>query len=81
MEKILSTKEVAELLGYEPSVVSNWKKRYKNFPEPVATNRPAVCYDIEQVIDWIEARGARMIVEPEEAHRQYINELRYKVSQ
>lgn len=81
MGRVMSTKEVAEFVGAsEPSVVSNWRKRYDNFPKPVPTDRATVCYNIDEVIDWLEARGVRMVVETTEQHAQFIGELRWKLS-
>lgn len=82
MGKIVSTNELAELIGITPAAVSNWRKRHQGFPRPVPTDRFAVCYDLGEVIEWLEWRGPRQITVTEtmEENRMWLASLRAMVS-
>ena len=78
MDKVVSTNELAEILGCTPAAISNYRRRHENFPKPVPTERMAVCYALDDVLEWLEWRGPRRIVTTEtgEQHRMWLANLR-----
>lgn len=60
-DNIITSSQIAAMLGVAPSAVSNWKKRHKDFPEPIfvapTTQGPPISlYDVEKVLAWYEER-------------------------
>lgn len=53
MAGVLSSTQIAKLCDVQLSVVSNWKKRYPNFPEPVDQFNGSDVYDRKEVVNWL----------------------------
>ena len=54
-EATLTVSEIAELAGVSSSAVSNWKKRFDDFPDPVATAPGGrELYSIDAVERWLQ---------------------------
>jgi type I restriction-modification system DNA methylase subunit len=50
--------QIAELAGYRPSAVSNWRKRFGDFPQPVETGPGGRdLFALDQVEEWLRAHG------------------------
>jgi hypothetical protein len=45
----LSASEIADKLGYRTSAVSNWRKRFADFPRPNSRGR----YQAQEVVRWL----------------------------
>ena len=54
MSKLLTTKEVAEILGVHSATVARWKKE-KN-PVPYLQVGRQIRFEIEKVIEWLEIK-------------------------
>ncbi|MGB1506891.1 MAG: hypothetical protein ACPHDT_15560 [Acidimicrobiales bacterium] len=55
---LVGAHEIAERLEVSrPQVVHVWRKRYDDFPEPVATLRSALIWDWTQVESWARESG------------------------
>ncbi|MFI0979442.1 hypothetical protein ACH4SP_20890 [Streptomyces sp. NPDC021093] len=54
---LLSMPEIAALAKVQRPVVSNWKRRYADFPPPVTQVAGQPLFDGEQVADWLIAAG------------------------
>lgn len=57
-DKLLSSSEIADLLGVNLAAVSNYKKRHADFPDPAYRHpsaKGATLYWTDQVIEWAEA--------------------------
>lgn len=52
--KLAGNHEIAKAAGVQSSVVSNWIKRYEDFPAPVAELRCGRIWDLEKVQKWLE---------------------------
>ena len=55
---LVGAHEIAERLDVSrPQVVHVWRKRYDDFPEPVATLRSALIWNWAEVKAWAQASG------------------------
>ncbi len=50
----LSASDIADLAGVSPSAVSNWRKRYHDFPQPIEHSGRWFRYRSDQVRAWLE---------------------------
>ena len=53
----LSASDIADLAGVSPSAVSNWRKRYRDFPQPIEHSGRWLRYRSDQVRTWLETHG------------------------
>ena len=53
----LSASDIADLAGVSPSAVSNWRKRYHDFPQPIEHSGRWFRYRSDQVRAWLETHG------------------------
>lgn len=53
----ISLRRVAEMANATPQAVSNWRRRYDNFPEPVAGTDRRPLFDLEGVKAWLTQTG------------------------
>lgn len=49
--------EIAEIAGVTRSAVSNWRKRYNDFPEPRVQTESGVLFDMASIEEWLLARA------------------------
>ncbi|MFD2397090.1 N-6 DNA methylase [Prauserella oleivorans] len=62
-ESLMTAAEVARLAGVGRAAVSNWRRRYQDFPEPVAgAGSPA--FRRSEVEAWLRAQGKLTALEP-----------------
>lgn len=57
MQKYLSSADIAEVCKVTRSAVSNWKRRYTDFPPPKIENREITLYDADEMITFLNRRG------------------------
>lgn len=57
MQDFIGLSEIAELANATPQTVNNWKKRYADFPLPVAKIKAGEFYDKETIVNWLRKRG------------------------
>jgi predicted DNA-binding transcriptional regulator AlpA len=55
--EVVTATEIAELAGVGISAVSNWRKRYGEFPEPVMDRPGATLFNRAEVTRWLRATG------------------------
>ncbi len=58
VEEYGSVAEVAALAGVTKQVVSNWRKRHADFPEPVANLKMGPIFELATVRAWLATRTA-----------------------
>lgn len=56
-EILLSVSQIAELANVGRSAVSNWPKRYRDFPEPRTVTPSGTLYDAAEVERWLIEKG------------------------
>jgi hypothetical protein len=57
-DQLLTASEIAALAGVGPSAVSNWRKRFPEFPQPAATAPSGGdLFDAREVTSWLGSRG------------------------
>ncbi|KOV24895.1 hypothetical protein ADK60_23220 [Streptomyces sp. XY431] len=54
---LVSMAEIAELAQVKRPVVSTWRRRYADFPDPAAPNAGHPLFDGQQVVEWLIATG------------------------
>lgn len=59
-DDLVSIHEIAEMAGVTPPAVGNWRKRYPDFPEPVAELRTGPIFRASQVKSWLRKRRVPM---------------------
>lgn len=58
MDNLVGTRGIADRLGLKFSeTVHNWRKRYKDFPEPVANVDGMWLWEYDKVEAWAKAKG------------------------
>ena len=51
--------EIAELASVSPSAVANWRKRFPDFPSPIADLKSGPIFDENQIKLWLAKRGTQ----------------------
>lgn len=54
---LLSPSDIADLAKVKRPVVSNWRKRHKDFPSAVAGTEAKPFFSYDEVVDWLRQRG------------------------
>lgn len=54
--QLLGLYEIAEIADVNPSAVANWRKRFKDFPEPVAELKAGPVFQEGQIRLWLKRR-------------------------
>jgi tRNA G10 N-methylase Trm11 len=57
----VSPSDIAELAGVSRGAVSNWRKRFEDFPEKVSGTDANPLFDQALVMEWLTARGHEII--------------------
>jgi hypothetical protein len=57
-ERLVGASEVAQIAGVQPSAVSNWRKRYPDFPAPAGTAASGGdLFHLSAIETWLRAHG------------------------
>ena len=58
MDKLVGTAEIADRLGAKrPELIHDWRRRYPDFPQPVASLRIGFIWNWNEVERWARATG------------------------
>lgn len=63
-EALVSAAEVARLAGVGRAAVSNWRRRYADFPAPVDTGGSASAFRLDEVQEWLRGQGKLRTADP-----------------
>lgn len=63
---VVTAAEIARIAGVTRATVSNWRRRYRDFPAPCGGTDASPAYDRTKVEDWLAARGTLPEISPEE---------------
>lgn len=76
-DRLLSRAELAELAGVMRPAVTNWQRRYEDYPEPVRTGETEL-FSLRAVLDWLDSRQipSRARASDEPAGFTYADRLR-----
>ena len=74
----LSASDIADLAGVSPSAVSNWRKRYHDFPQPIEHSGRWLRYRSDQVRAWLETHGR--MAKPPTDYQSFADELERAVT-
>lgn len=61
--------EISRIAGVTRATVSNWRRRYDDFPAPSGGTESSPLYDLEAVRSWLAARGHATAANPSEELR------------
>ncbi|MBL3668524.1 N-6 DNA methylase [Streptomyces sp. M2CJ-2] len=61
--------EISRIAGVTRATVSNWRRRYDDFPEPSGGTESSPLYDLETVRTWLASRGHASAASPAEELR------------
>lgn len=56
---MVSLADVADLTGVTRPAVSNWRRRHRDFPEPVDESGAVALFALDDVREWLRAHGKR----------------------
>lgn len=56
-DRRVSAADIARMAGVTRAAVSNWRRRYENFPAPVAGGASSPLFSRSQIAEWLEATG------------------------
>jgi type I restriction-modification system DNA methylase subunit/transposase-like protein len=55
-DKLVTLTELARILDKSSQVISNWRRRYQDFPQPIIEDSESPLYDLTAVQNWQAAR-------------------------
>ncbi|MFD0227778.1 N-6 DNA methylase [Streptomyces hirsutus] len=61
--------EISRIAGVTRATVSNWRRRYDDFPDPSGGTESSPLYDLETVKTWLASRGHASATSPAEELR------------
>jgi SAM-dependent methyltransferase len=67
--------DIARLTGYGRAAVSNWRRRYEDFPQPVGGTASSPLFALSEVEGWLTAQGKPVEVSEEERLWQQIRTI------
>jgi len=70
VETLIGIFEISELADVSPSAVANWRKRFSDFPTPLAELKSGPVFSESQVRLWLSRRQATDSPEPESFYDQ-----------
>ncbi|BBA99016.1 putative restriction-modification system adenine methylase [Actinacidiphila reveromycinica] len=56
--------EIARIAGVGPAAVSNWRRRYAEFPTPTGGTAASPQFSLSDVMEWLEAHGRPVRLSP-----------------
>jgi type I restriction-modification system DNA methylase subunit len=56
--------EIARIAGVRPAAVSNWRRRYAEFPTPVGGTAASARFSLSEIVDWLKAHGRPVHLSP-----------------
>ncbi|MGI8333675.1 N-6 DNA methylase [Actinomadura scrupuli] len=65
-EALVTAADIARLTGYGRAAVSNWRRRYDDFPHPVGGTASSPLFALSAVEGWLAAQGKQVEVSEEE---------------
>jgi SAM-dependent methyltransferase/predicted DNA-binding transcriptional regulator AlpA len=71
-EALITAADIARLTGYGRAAVSNWRRRYEDFPQPVGGTASSPFFALSAVESWLAAQGKQVQVSEEERLWQQI---------
>ncbi|MFF1416122.1 N-6 DNA methylase [Streptomyces sp. NPDC058280] len=56
--------EIARIAGVGSAAVSNWRRRYAEFPTPVGGTAASPQFSLSEIVDWLKAHGRPVRLSP-----------------
>ncbi|WP_271216720.1 N-6 DNA methylase [Streptosporangium carneum] len=56
--------DIARLADVGRAAVSNWRKRYEDFPQPVGGTATSPAFSLSEIEDWLRKQGKKFTVSP-----------------
>jgi SAM-dependent methyltransferase len=64
MDETVNAGDIARLVDVGRAAVSNWRKRYDDFPQPVGGTASSPLFSLQQVEEWLRRNGKQFHVSP-----------------
>src|SRR5690606_30841520 len=64
--------DIARLAGVGRAAVSNWRRRYPDFPKPVGGSAASPLYALSEVREWLARHGRRFQLAPGDRVWQHV---------
>jgi len=65
VDDLVGAAEIADRLGLShPQVVTNWRRRHDDFPDPIAKLSQALVWAWPDVVRWLKATGRGHLLDP-----------------
>ncbi|MEV7289707.1 N-6 DNA methylase [Streptomyces sp. NPDC093252] len=63
-EPTVTAADIARIAGVGPAAVSNWRRRYAEFPSPVGGTAGSPLFLLSEVVNWLEENGRPVRITP-----------------
>ncbi|MEU8119135.1 N-6 DNA methylase [Spirillospora sp. NPDC049024] len=63
---LVSAAEIARLTGFGRAAVSNWRRRYEDFPQPAGGTANSPLFALPDIESWLNGQGKPLKLTPEE---------------
>ena len=57
MDQLVGIAEIAKIFDVSPAAVTNWRKRFTDFPKPVAVLKSGPVFKVEQIQNWYRRKN------------------------
>nr|WP_042191035.1 N-6 DNA methylase [Kibdelosporangium sp. MJ126-NF4]CEL19794.1 putative type I restriction system adenine methylase [Kibdelosporangium sp. MJ126-NF4]CTQ97019.1 putative type I restriction system adenine methylase [Kibdelosporangium sp. MJ126-NF4] len=64
MDETVNAGDIARLVDVGRAAISNWRKRYDDFPQPVGGTASSPLFSLTQVEEWLRRNGKQFTVSP-----------------
>jgi hypothetical protein len=64
MDETVNAGDIARLVDVGRAAISNWRKRYDDFPQPVGGTASSPLFSLKQVEEWLRRNGKQFNVSP-----------------
>ena len=61
---VITASDIARLAGMSRAAVSNWRRRYGDFPEPVGGTASSPTFDLDEIREWLHHHGKTVETAP-----------------
>ncbi len=61
-DDLIGLAEIAKIAGFNVSAISNWRKRFQNFPSPLVELQSGPVFYKSQILKWLEQRNRNMTI-------------------
>ncbi|MFI1865255.1 class I SAM-dependent DNA methyltransferase [Streptomyces jumonjinensis] len=75
-DAVVTAAEIARIAGVGPAAVSNWRRRYPEFPAPVGGTATSPHFSLTGVVDWLRDSGRPVSLSPADVAWRHLDAVR-----